>query len=234
MKNINKQGIVLQGPTMYCREVAPQYSECSPVVWATWIDEPKENIDYLKTTNIEVILIDKPSNPGYLNINMQTVSTIAAIEYITKKYKVDELLKTRGDVIINKVPKLLEILKGNSAAFLATCREGARSELYYELVYPHYSHDYPDNFFFYGTVENVHGAFNFFLEDWAPIPPESLITYHLMQTMGIKFNLDFEYMKENGIYFYYRDCIENNITLYLPKRNEDIMKTYSNEKLYVW
>lgn len=234
MKHINKQGIVIQGPTNYCREVAPQYNDCHPVVWATWSDEPKENIEYLQSTNIKVILIDKPAKPGYLNVNMQTVSTITAVDYITEKYGVEEIFKTRGDILINNVPKLLEILKGKPAAFLATCKEGARGDLYYELVYPHYSHDYPDNFFFYGTVANIYNAFNFYMEEISIIPPEALIAYNLMLGMGAEFKLNFEHMKSLGIYFYYRDCISNNISLHLIKRDENILKTYSNTNTYDW
>jgi hypothetical protein len=34
-----KQGIVIQGPTEYYKELADYYSQFENVVWATWNDE---------------------------------------------------------------------------------------------------------------------------------------------------------------------------------------------------
>lgn len=232
------QGIAIQGPTQFYTHIADSYSSLLkkgyPVVWATWEDEPKKNIDYIRNTGIEVILLPKPSFPGYLNINMQTVSAIAAINHLISNYQVKEILKARGDVLVNKPLDLLKILKGKQAAFIGTCKEGVRKDIYYELVYPHYSHDYPDNNFFYGSSQNVHSAFNFYIEELAFIPPESLVAYHLMQEMGVEFNLNFEYMKSKGIHFYFKDCLDKNITFFWLKHNTSINETYLNTTEYDW
>lgn len=230
-----KQGVAIQGPTQWCKPTADSYSKLDcPVVWATWVDEPPENIDYIKSTGIKVILVEKPNFSGFLNINMQSVSAIASIKYLIEEYGVDEILKARGDVLVSNPSKLLEILKGKQAAFIGTCKEGARRDIYYELIYPHHSHDYPDNNFLYGTSENVFNAFNFEMEEFQPIPPESLVAYHLMDSMGVEFNLGFEYMKSKGIYFYFKDIIENNIEITWLKHNSSINETYLNTEEYDW
>jgi hypothetical protein len=42
------QGIVIQGPTNYCKEVVSIYKNIPNVVWSTWEDEPLKNIEFIK------------------------------------------------------------------------------------------------------------------------------------------------------------------------------------------
>lgn len=225
------QGIIIQGPTNYCKEVAPIYEGIPNTVWSTWEDEPQKNIEYIQQY-MPVLLNRKPDFPGYLNINMQTVSTVAGIEYL-KERGVTEVLKTRGDLKISDVRKMLTLLAGKKAAFMVICKKGSRPDLYYELVYAHYSHDYPDNFCTYGTLENIHNAFNFTVEDIAYIPPESLIAYHLLVGMGVDFNLDYNHLINNGVDFYLGDLIANNIKiLWVKRENSDVVEGHSDKQYY--
>ena len=50
-----KQGIVIQGPTEYYKELADYYQQFDYVVWSTWEGEPQKNINYIESKNIEVI-----------------------------------------------------------------------------------------------------------------------------------------------------------------------------------
>ncbi len=52
-----KQGIVIQGPTEYYKELTDHYSQLNNVVWATWDDESKTNYDYISSKDIKVILL---------------------------------------------------------------------------------------------------------------------------------------------------------------------------------
>ena len=79
------QGIIIQGPTNYCKEIIDCYVDIPNVVFSTWNDEPKENIDYLKSKGMDVIQSSKPTFSGYLNINYQTLSTFAGIQYLEDK-----------------------------------------------------------------------------------------------------------------------------------------------------
>ncbi len=223
------QGIVIQGPTNFCKEVAPLYKDIPNVVWSTWEDEPVENIEFIKQF-IPVVLCEKPSFPGYLNINLQNVSTVKGILYLQEK-GVTEILKTRGDISISDVQKVLNFLKNKPAAFMVICKKGARP-LYYEFEYHHFFHDYPDNFFHYGTTENILNSFNFSVENLAVIPPESLIAYHLLQGMGVDFKLDYQHFIDNGIYFFMNDLLEHDIKIHLIKRDQDLVKIHSNKEHY--
>jgi hypothetical protein len=225
------QGIVIQGPTNYCKEISPLYKDTPNVVWATWEDEPIENINFIKQY-VDIVLCQKPYFPGYLNINMQTVSTTAGIKYLQEK-GVTEILKTRGDLHIPDVNKMLSLLKGKKAAFMVLCKEGVRPS-YYELIYNHFSHDYPDNLCTYGTTENIYNAFNFTIESPDSIPPESLIAYHLLVGMGIEFNLNYEYLINNGIYFFLNDLLINNIDIIWLKHNYNITKDHSDKQQFLY
>ena len=226
------QGIVIQGPTDYYKQVIPAYQNIDNVVWSTWDDEPIENIKNIEQY-IPVITSPKPSFPGHLNINMQTVSTFNGVEYLESK-GITEVLKTRGDIRIKNLNKLMECLEGKEMAFLATCKNGVRTDIYYELVYPHYSHDYPTDHVLYGFTSNIKNTFNFQIEEILPIPPESLITYSFLTSKGEDFLLDYDYLKDKNIYFYMKDCIENDVELFLVKERYkfDLVTIHNNKQYY--
>jgi hypothetical protein len=226
------QGIVIQGPTNYWDQVIEAYKDIPNVVWSTWEDEPKENIKNIEQY-IPTILSSKPSFPGHLNVNMQAVSTFKGAEYLESR-GVTEILKVRGDVKIKNLKKLMTCLKGKEMAFLAICKKGVRTDIYYELEYPHYSHDYPPDQVIYGSTLNITNAFNFQIEEMLPIPPESLIAYSFLTSKGETFLLDYEYFKEKNVYFYMKDCIENNVELFLVKEKYkfDLVTIHNSEQYY--
>ena len=169
-----KQGIVIQGPTEYYKELADYYSKFENVVWATWNDESITRLNYIRNKGIEVILVSKPEVPGYINVNMQVKSTFAGVSYL--EGKVDEALKVRSDTIITNLDKLLPRLKNRQLAFMATCKTGVRKDLTYDLVYYHDSHDYPADNVIYGKIKDLKLMFDFQIDEILPIPPEALIT----------------------------------------------------------
>ena len=46
------QGIIIQGPTKYYKEMGDFYSQFNNIVWSTWEDEPKEHLDYISNKGI--------------------------------------------------------------------------------------------------------------------------------------------------------------------------------------
>jgi hypothetical protein len=227
------QGVVLQGPTTYYKETVAKYKDTPNIVWSTWEDEPIANLDYITENNIPLVLNKKPEFSGYLNINLQSTTTLSGISYLMDK-NVDEILKVRADMIINDPIKLLSILKGRKMSFLSICKEGTRRDIYYELVYSHYSHDYPSDNIMYGQSDILYNGFNFIIEEFQPIPPESLVAYHILEGMGIEFKLNYNHFIENGISFFMDDCLKNDIDLFLVKEkyNKSITKTDTDRKVY--
>ena len=226
------QGIIIQGPTNYCKEIIDCYVGIPNVVFSTWDDEPKENIDYLKSKGIDVIQSPKPTFTGYLNINYQTLSTFAGIQYLKDK-GITEALKIRGDLQPNNIKLLLKILQGKPLSFLAICKPDVRP-LYYELGYTHNSFDFPVDLFLYGSIENLEKCFNFQMEQNLPIPPESLIAYSYFINSNLEFKLEYNTFINNDITFFMNEALENNIEIKWLKQNLDLVKHHSDTNIYTY
>jgi hypothetical protein len=228
------QGIIIQGPTTYCKEIIDCYQDIPNVVFSTWDTEPQENIDYIKSKNIEVIQLPEPSPSGHLNINYQTLSTFNGIQYLKNK-DVTEGLKIRSDYYINDLKLLLSILKNKPLSFLSICKLGIRP-LYYELGYTHTSFDFPIDHIVYGTLNNLEKCFDFQLEENIPIPPEALIAYSYFSNSNLEFQLDYNTFIKNDISFFMNDCINNNISITLLKEKyahiKDMIKLHSDKTQY--
>jgi len=227
-----KQGIIIQGPTEYYKELADYYSQFENVVWATWNNESVVRLDYIRNKGIKVILVEKPEVPGYINVNMQVKSTFAGVNYLENK--VDEALKVRSDTIVTNLDKLLPRLKNRQLAFMATCKTGVRKDLVYDLVYYHDSHDYPADNVIYGKIEDLKLMFDFQIDEMLPIPPEALIAWNYMTNKGIEFKLDYQTMIDGGISFFLQECLDENVEVNWLKRDANLVDWYKAKEVYDW
>ncbi len=227
-----KQGIVIQGPTEYYKEVADHYSQFNNVVWTTWNDESVIRLDYIRNKGIEVVLIEKPKVFGYMNVNMQVKSSFAGISYLEDK--VDEILKVRSDTIITNLDKLLPRLENRQLAFMATCKTGVRKDLGYELVYYHTSHDYPADNVIYGKIYDLKLMFDFQIDEIIPIPPEALIAWNYMTNKGIEFKLDYQSMVDGGIGFFLQECLDEGVEVNWLKKQVNLIDWYKDKTVYEW
>ena len=227
-----KQGIVIQGPTEYYKEIADYYSQFNNVVWATWNDESVIRLDYIRDKGIEIILVEKPEILGYINVNMQVKSSFAGISYLEDK--VDEVLKVRSDTIVTNLDKLLPKLKNKQLAFMATCKTGVRKDLAYDLVYYHDSHDYPADNVVYGKIEDLKLMFDFQIDEMLPVPPEALIAWNYMTNKGIEFKLDYQTMVDGGISFFLQECLDENVEVNWLKKEVNLVDWYKAKEVYDW
>ena len=223
-----KQGICIQGPTEYYKELTDHYSQFDNVVWATWNDEATNNLDYIHSKGIEVVLLEKPKFSGYMNVNMQLASSYAGVNYLD----VDEALKVRSDTIITNLDKLLPRLQGRKMAFMATCKKDVRKDIAYDLVYYHDSHDYPADNVIYGKKDDLIDMFNFQIDEMLQIPPESLITWNYMVTQDMNFYLSYENMVEQGISFFTQECLDENVKVNWLKRGVNLVDWYKSKEVY--
>jgi len=227
-----KQGIIIQGPTEYYKEVADHYSQFDNVVWATWNDESLTRLNYIRSKDIEVILVSKPPFPGYINVNMQVKSTFAGVSYL--EGKIDEALKVRSDTIITNLDKLLPRLEGKQLSFMATCKTGIRKDLAYDLVYYHDSHDYPADNVIYGKIEDLKLMFDFQVDEMLAIPPEALITWNYMSNKNINFKLDYQTMIDGGISFFLQECLDEGVKVNWLKKDANLVDWYKAKEVYDW
>ncbi len=227
-----KQGIIIQGPTEYYKELADYYSQFDNVVWVTWNDESIIRLDYIRNKGIEVILVEKPEVFGYMNVNMQVKSSFEGVSYL--EGKVDEVLKVRSDTIVTNLDKLLPRLENRQLAFMATCKTGVRKDLGYELVYYHNSHDYPADNVIYGKIYDLKLMFDFQIDELIPIPPEALIAWNYMTNKGIEFKLDHQSMVDGGISFFLQECLDEGVEVNWLKRNVNLVDWYKDKTVYDW
>ena len=225
-----KQGILIQGPTEFYKELTDHYSKFDNVVWSTWDNESVVRLDYIKSKGIKVILVTPPKFPGYMNVNLQIRSTYEGL----MAHNVDEVLKVRSDTIVTNLDKLLPRLKGKELSFMATCKEGVRGDLVYDLVYLHTSHDYPADNVIYGKVDELKIMFDFQIDELLSIPPEALITWNYMSSKGIDFKLNYETMVDNGMSFFLQECLDENVEVNWLKRRVNLVDWYKDKTVYEW
>ena len=225
-----KQGILIQGPTEFYKELTDHYSQFDNVVWSTWNNESVDRLDYIKSKGIKVILVEPPKFPGYMNVNMQIRSTYEGL----MAHNVDEILKVRSDTIVTNLDKLLPKLKGKQLSFMATCKEGVRGDIVYDLVYLHTSHDYPADNVIYGNVDELKIMFDFQINELLSIPPEALIAWNYMANKGIEFKLNYQTMVDNGMSFFLKDCLDEDVKVNWLKRGVNLVDWYKDTTVYEW
>lgn len=115
MANISSDleiGIVIQGPTIYYKEVCEAFFGYNYIVWSTWLDEPIENIDYISKRGFLVCQTPMPNQKGNWNCNLQCVSSLNGIEFLKKAYPDLKIyIKIRSDLVINSLQDFLDSIK---------------------------------------------------------------------------------------------------------------------------
>lgn len=224
------QGITIQGPTTYFKEVADNWSGWPNVVWSTWTNEPQSNIDYIKSKGIDVIQSIPPQIPGDMNVNYQCASTFAGLNYLHRK-GCTEVLKIRSDHTVSDIKSLLEILWGRKMAFLAISNAAKRMDITYELEGLHFGHDYPSDNLIYGNINEMMIMFNFQSPESYRIPPEALISWNYMMNTKprIPFDLTYENFIRNGMSFFVGECAVKGIKINWLKKNLEMISFYNNE-----
>ena len=112
------------------------------------------------------------------------------------------------------------------------CKPGVRKDIIYDLEYTHFSHDYPADVIIYGNSNIMLNGFNFYIDEFYPIPPESLIAYSLFRQMDIEFILEYNHLISNGITFFMQDCLDNNVDILWLKNNLNIVEETKNKIYY--
>lgn len=101
--NVERMAIVMQGPLPvpdnFTYETFAIYRQHMPdvqLILSTWADTPDEHLDPLRALGVDLVLIEKPQDPGLFNINMQLASAGAGIQRAVDDGAV-WVMKTRVD-----------------------------------------------------------------------------------------------------------------------------------------
>jgi hypothetical protein len=222
----SKQGIIIQGSTdFHHEEIANFYSQFNNVVWSTWKDEPKKHLDYIRSMGITLILSYKPDYSGYLNVNLQCKSTLNGIKYF-KDRGFSEVIKVRSDVLFWGIERVLDKLKGKDVSFIAMYNPETCWAYAYYLDYYHHGMDFPCDFIIHGNIDTMYNIFDYHTEINLPIAPESRLLKNYLTYRNIEPKFDFNHLVKNGVYFFNKDCIENNASIIWTKRNPRCNLTY--------
>lgn len=136
--------IVFQGPTKYYKNIINCLpSEDVELIWSSWNDEPKENIEEISKTKIKLVLNDKPKDCGIGNLNYQTYSTINGIKNSKNNY----ILKMRSDILVNNYDLFIEKLFKKKDKLTFLCWHDHRG-------------GYPVDYFCFGNKKEVLNYWN--------------------------------------------------------------------------
>jgi hypothetical protein len=104
-----KVSIVFQGPTNYCEDALQNLSSKHEIIYSTWIDEPEENLKFIKSRVSKLVLNEHPKYTGFRNINRQTISSKKGILEATG----DFILKSRSDILFSNIDLFIEKAQGS-------------------------------------------------------------------------------------------------------------------------
>ncbi len=114
--------VVMQGPVMTANEftletlrIYAHHFPSAKMILSTWTDTTPEVVENIRSFGIDVVLSEKPADPGNLNINLQITSASAGIRRAAE-CGADWVLKTRTDQRLY-APNLAEFLVGMAKAF---------------------------------------------------------------------------------------------------------------------
>ncbi|MDU9005543.1 WavE lipopolysaccharide synthesis family protein [Sedimentitalea todarodis] len=103
MPTMEPMAIVMQGPLPvpddFTRETFAIYRRHMPdvrLILSTWADTPEDHLAPLRALGVDLVLIEKPENPGLFNVNMQLASAGAGMRKAVEEGAV-WVLKTRVD-----------------------------------------------------------------------------------------------------------------------------------------
>lgn len=154
--------IVMQGPIRcendFTVETVKFYKRLYPnaeIIVSTWKDENEEEIKKVQNAGAEVLLCEKPSTGGHLNINYQLKNTCEGI-YEAQKKGVQYIAKTRTDQRISKpyvFEYMINLMKQYPTGDSSKQKQRliALSMNYGNMFYPYFMSD----FFYFGTAEDM-------------------------------------------------------------------------------
>lgn len=174
--------IVMQGPIRveddFTIETVKYYRNFYPkaeIIVSTWSDENAKTLERVRLAGADVLLCEKPSSGGHLNINYQLKNSREGI-FKAKERGVQYIAKTRTDQRISK-PFIFEYMINLLKQYPSREPEKQNQRLvalsmnYGNMFYPYFMSD----FFYFGTADEMSRLFSISADDRKPfkMPHES-------------------------------------------------------------
>jgi hypothetical protein len=226
-------GIVIQGPTNLCKQISNHYSFLDKVIWSTWNNEPLENIKYITSKKIDVILSPKPTTPGPQNLNFQLVSSLAGVK-LAKEKGWTHVIKVRSDVLWEGIEQIFDKLINKKIAFLNLNTNISKRKIKYFLDYWHEGYDFTSDHVIFGKTNILEQVFTSNEDYSQEIPPESVILRNYLKSQNHSTDFSPENLKKAGVYLFGDDAFNLNNRILWLKNNPvwDLVRLSQNPHEY--
>lgn len=205
--------IIIQGPLVcknhFTLESVRHYERMFPgikVIVSTWKDAPTWELELIENEKDAIVVQSEyPSNPGFGNINLQSISSLAGVKK-AKEIGIKYVLKTRSDTRVT-ADGIMEYLRSYVEGIpleIKTNKQKSRIILFNCLLF----HPYHDSgIFFFGFIDDMETFFDKELNPLQPIKHEA----NMIIAERWTYRKSFEHMGgENEIQIKYFDKILEN------------------------
>jgi len=221
--------VVIQGHTRYIGEILANYSGYKNIVWAIDDDIQLRDFSLIFDSRINPIVVKKPLNPGFGNINLQSRSTIIGLGY-AKSLGAKYCLKIRSDMIFSPLHRFLNLVDYKRLSFL------------YNVTYPFSDFEKPfepvgqflDSIAEYYGIEDKSRLTRNYMADFCAIGPvDDVISYYNVQeypndprgepvSAPAEYKFMFNYMKNKGWELdNTRENLRNKFGFFIPTLEEN-------------
>jgi len=109
--------VVIQGHTAHIGEILENYKGYKNIIWS--MDDTCSLRDYglVQATRINPVVVKRPANNGFGNINLQVVSTVEGLKY-AKELGAKYCIKVRSDMVFSPLHKFIQNASFDKLGFL--------------------------------------------------------------------------------------------------------------------
>lgn len=225
--------IVVAGHLTFIDELIIFYKGMKNVLVVVDSKEDIAKIKKLEINNIKYIDSQTPSNCGFGNINLQTVSSLDGMEYL-KRQGVKYAIRIRSDQLIVQMHDFINAHKFDKIDSICICLNTPQhnpQDNFFGLIKKFcidnnipknvkcdFTTNYILDYCLTGPVEHLHEMFQYKEEEhfYAPAEHKLLLTYIYRTNKSLTNSIDF--LRENFVFFY-NTLKENNIDFLSLKQN---------------
>jgi len=233
---------VIQGHTKYVDVIVKNFAHVKNVIWCTEEDSPKEHLDIIKKSNIQLLTI-KRSPDSYGRLLIHSNSATAGIKE-AKKQNADYIIKLRSDLIFSDHEKFMKIMRfdnkiyGNAyvkhkGRFIEVPQVIADTYAWlYQFrnkLYDFDSLNYITDWIHYGPTDELllfyENVFKDNLQASVICEVRFITSYLLNKNLPLDFSYN-ELTKNIGLFM--GDLYDNNITMFSLKENYDYSRMWDS------
>jgi|TARA_R110000824_G_scaffold130618_1_gene292581 hypothetical protein len=240
--------IVIQGHTAQLGEMIANYSGYKNVIWAIDDTDNMRNFDLISSSGINPVVVARPLNPGFGNINLQSVSAVGGLRH-AKDLGAKYCIKIRSDMVMKPLETFINAYDFSTLGFLGYVTNPYKHfdkpfepideyisgfANFYDIKEHNITRNYVTDFCLTGPIDDVISFFDYVEEPDNPsaeavhAPAEFKFLLNYLRKNGYKMDTSREYLKKN-FNFFISTLEEEGIDLINIKNN---YSNYSNLEMF--